>query len=195
VIGGNAACWGDDSSGQLGDCATQSRATPAAVHGVPSGAVMDVAVGLRHGCVVASDGTVRCWGDDLFGEVGVDSSMDPCESAMVDGNVHGAIAVPGVTDATNVALGEGSSCALTARGAVYCWGQNRYGQLGDCTPDARTVAAAVAGLAPAMQIVSGALHVCTLASDGAAWCWGDNEAGQLGDGTTTSRAAPARVQW
>lgn len=117
-----------------------------------------------------------------------------------------------------VATGTGRtfSCALVEdgrldardQGAVYCWGANHQGQVGDgSTVDrsspTRVVFPAVFGGSPNQAdpsrraselLVVGDEHACALTPDGAAWCWGDNSRGQLGDGTLVDRFNPVLVQ-
>jgi alpha-tubulin suppressor-like RCC1 family protein len=84
----------------------------------------------------------------------------------------------------------GHVCALRT-GALYCWGDNRHGQLGDGTTASRHTPALVHGMAQGVSAVAtSARHTCAI-KDGAVYCWGANEAGQLGDGTTTARPSPA----
>ena len=93
-----------------------------------------------------------------------------------------------------LAVGSLHSCALTAAGAAYCWGQNSYGQLGDGSSTTRAIPVAVAGAPAFTEIVAGAFHTCALTAEGAAWCWGYGHSGNLGDGTTTyARPTPAPV--
>ncbi|MCY1058791.1 hypothetical protein OV142_27180 [Nannocystis sp. SCPEA4] len=93
-----------------------------------------------------------------------------------------------------LALGVDFSCALDPRGAVWCWGSNDHGQLGDGSevPSARPLR--IAGLPRVQAIAAGHQHACTLAEDGGVWCWGHNRGGQLGDRTDLDRRAPVKVQ-
>ena len=84
------------------------------------------------------------------------------------------------------------SCALTAAGQAFCWGNNR-GQLGDGTAPDRYVPTAVAGGLTFAALSAGDGATCGLTPTGAAYCWGFNSGGQLGDGTTTDRFSPTPV--
>ena len=95
------------------------------------------------------------------------------------------------------------TCADGDDGKVYCWGSNRYGQLGDGTNTWRLTPVAdrltpVAVQAPEGVELSGVsagdAHTCADGDDGKVYCWGYNEYGQLGDGTYVWRNAPVAVQ-
>ena len=87
---------------------------------------------------------------------------------------------------------EPSACGLTSAGAVECWGDNRYGQLGDVTKIRRASPVAVSGLSGGViAVTAGGGHTCALTTAGAVKCWGENDYGQLGDGTNANRAVPA----
>jgi alpha-tubulin suppressor-like RCC1 family protein len=92
-----------------------------------------------------------------------------------------------------VTAGAEHNCALDADGAVWCWGDNRYGQLGDGTLSDRSGAVMVLGLANVLTVEAGAQHTCAVRRDGAVLCWGRNHLGQLGDGTTSDRVVPGVV--
>jgi len=68
TAGGNAFCWGDNSSGQLGDGTTGGRVSPVPVAGGLTFAV--VSAGGDHTCGATPSGGVYCWGDNLFGQLG-----------------------------------------------------------------------------------------------------------------------------
>jgi alpha-tubulin suppressor-like RCC1 family protein len=79
-------------------------------------------------------------------------------------------------------------CAVrTGSPALWCWGCNAHGQLGDGKVAARSLAVQVAGLPAAgiAQVAGGSGHSCAVTSFGEVWCWGENAFGQLGIGGTT----------
>lgn len=100
---------------------------------------------------------------------------------------------PGI-DVASISVGGGFACALATGGAVWCWGRNEHGQLGDGTTVDRSSPVAVVGLGSGVRAVSaGASHACALTLRGTARCWGHNALGQLGDGTTKERLIPTEV--
>lgn len=112
--------------------------------------------------------------------------------------------VAGLGDVKAIAAGADHSLALDADGAVWAWGANQYGQVGnatgkDCGGNALNAVACshapkrVPGLGQVRAIAAGANHNLALGTDGSVWAWGWNQSGQLGDGTTTDRLAPVRV--
>ena len=80
-----------------------------------SGAV-GVDAGVGHACAVLESGSVTCWGNDEYGEVG---------------HVQRGVAIAGLKDVSQVSLGEYHSCALDKSGHVKCWGRNLRGSLGN----------------------------------------------------------------
>jgi alpha-tubulin suppressor-like RCC1 family protein len=142
--------------------------------------VVDLALGGSHSCAVLEDGSVRCWGDNLFGQLG-------------DGTRKGRPApapVPQLPSSSHVALGDQHTCAITRQGEAWCWGGNAYGQLGDGSQMERTQARKVAELAGVSQLALGYSHSCALLREGRVRCWGVNLDGQLGDGSRVSRLTP-----
>jgi alpha-tubulin suppressor-like RCC1 family protein len=106
-----------------------------------------------------------------------------------------------LTGVSQISAGKYHACALVS-GAVYCWGQNDYGQLGNNTSGANTDSSTpvrvvgVGGtgyLAGVTQVSSGGGHTCALRSDGTIDCWGYNPFGQLGNNDTTNTDHPVQV--
>ena len=138
LTGGSVWCWGDNQSGQLGRGSTSpsSSSAPTAVAG--TGNVSVLSAGGKHACTVTTAGAVRCWGANASGQVGDASFVDAYSPKDVTG-VSGT--------AVDVAAGGTHTCAVTQTGAVQCWGDNTFGQLGTGDNTSRNAATAVTGLA------------------------------------------------
>src|SRR6185312_2312339 len=100
-----------------------------------------------------------------------------------------------------IAAGAQHTCAVDARGVLWCWGRGSNGQLGPGhlvdTPLPSQVALP-AGSGPATAVDGGDAHTCALVAPadglgGQIYCFGDDTHGQLGDGRTSSRPAPGLV--
>jgi alpha-tubulin suppressor-like RCC1 family protein len=179
---GGVKCWGDNASGQLGDGTTTSRPSPVDVQGLPGG-VTALSAGLTHTCALTAAGGVKCWGGNVFGDLGDGTTTERDTPVDVSGLGSGVMAI---------ASGEEHTCALTVQGGVLCWGSNDVGQLGDGTENESPVPVAVSGLqGGVVAIAAGAYYSCALTGSGNVDCWGNNVMGQLaGDGTPVAGSVP-----
>ena len=178
---GTVACWGRNSSGQLGLGDTQVRYQPTTVPGL-TGAVSLVA-GESHACALLDDGTVRCWGLGSSGQLGNNSTL----------NRTSPVEVSGIDNAVSLTAGRLHTCARLGDGTARCWGSNGNGQLGDGSVTQRNTPVAVAGLDAYLGVIgvaAGYAHTCVLLTGGTVRCFGVNAYGELGDGSTTQRTAP-----
>ena len=96
---------------------------------------------------------------------------------------------------TAVAVGDRHSCAIDSAGAAWCWGSNRYGQLGTGDAEEELQARPVTGNVVFTSLSAGKSHTCGIDPAGALWCWGGNFVGQLGTGEAPGgvETAPRRV--
>jgi alpha-tubulin suppressor-like RCC1 family protein len=132
-------CWGDNGYGQLGNGSTGAgSSSPVGVTGLGAGAATAVAAGSSgHSCAVSTGGAISCWGHNANGQLGNGTLTDSWTPVDVTG--LGALA-------SAVSAGDAQSCALTAGGAVRCWGANESGQLGDGTTNQSATPVDVFGL-------------------------------------------------
>ncbi|MFM8973827.1 MAG: hypothetical protein ACKOOG_14605, partial [Actinomycetota bacterium] len=185
LANGTDRCWGDNTSGQIGNNTLTDQPTPVTPTGLgtaPTNAV-EIAAGQYHTCALLANGTAKCWGANYIGQLG-------------DGTTTRRLvptAVTGLTGAKAIATGADHSCALLVTGAVRCWGNNHYGQLGDNTRTDRRTPVAVLSVANAVAIAAGEFHTCALLVGGTLKCWGYNEWGQLGNGNIIDQQVAVAV--
>ncbi|HET9619751.1 MAG TPA: hypothetical protein VFP84_00195 [Kofleriaceae bacterium] len=172
---GTAWCWGQNTSGQLGDNTTEDRVTPVAVVATGLPKLAAVSTGFAHTCALGVDHSVWCWGANGDGQLGNGTTSDN----------HAPVKVTAITNASAVVAAGRHTCALEA-GAVKCWGNNFFGQLGNGSTGASSVPVAVqlAGGATALGLAAANSETCVVDSGHAVQCWGANDAGQLGNATT-----------
>ncbi len=176
---GEVSCWGDDSSGELGNGVTvNSIPSPVKVIGVDD--AIDVTAGHWHTCALHESGEVSCWGSNHDGQLGNDDMG-------VDSAVP--VSVIGISDAVSVSASGEHTCAVHATGEVSCWGDNWRGELGSGESDGESevgmessVPVKVSGVSGAVEVASGFDHNCALLESGKVSCWGHNDIGQVGNG-------------
>jgi alpha-tubulin suppressor-like RCC1 family protein len=178
-VTGGVRCTGTYNNwGQIGDGTTMDRLAVVDVLDVDDAVALGI--GSYHSCAITRAGTVRCWGNNQTGALGI---------GAIDSDPHTAADVPGVTDVVQVRAGSALTCAITSAGALWCWGN----PVGDGTTMTRSSPVEITSVTGAAEIVIGTDHACVKIGDGEIRCWGWNGAGQLGDGTTMDATAPVTV--
>jgi alpha-tubulin suppressor-like RCC1 family protein len=189
-LAGAVWCWGANESGQLGNGDNTNSSVPVPI---ASGLVFNtVDAGADFACAIAGDidtpGPVWCWGTNGSGQLGNGTTTNSSVPVAISSDV----AFGGID------LGPRFACGFADfAGAVWCWGANESGQLGNGDTTTSSVPAAIASSLVFNKVAIGVNFACAIAGDaetpGPIWCWGANESGQLGDGTTTNSSVPVAV--
>ncbi len=173
-------CTGANAAGQLG-LGTFTRHTAFAESLMAD--VTQVAAGGNTTCATKRDETLWCWGS-------IDTGFN------TDGNIiRTNVAVPTqipLSLVKHVAVGPYHSCALQIDGTAWCWGKNRYGQLGNGTKNDSALPVAI-GQHNFIDIAVGTDHTCAIDTDHAVWCWGVNAQHRLGLSGNKAKLFPTRV--
>ena len=178
---GAVKCWGYNGEGELGDNTTTDSAKPVRVYGLGKG-VKAISAGSYFTCALTTQGAVKCWGSNAYGQLGDNTTTDSAKPVQVYSLGKGVKAI---------SAGNFFACALTTKGAVKCWGANTYGQLGNGTTTSSAKPVAVHGFTKGgMALGAGGYHACAVTIKRAVKCWGYNGDGELGDNTTTSATKP-----
>ncbi len=184
-----AAAWGENKHWELGAGFMSGRSdTPVSVANLSG--VTAVASGYNFSLALLSDGTVRAWGGNGFGQLGDGSREDSAQP----------VPVTGLSGVTAIAAGGAHAIALLSNGTVVTWGGNAYGELGNGTSGrgsnfgpSSTVPIPVQGLSGVVAVAAGGADDVVLLSNGTLEAWGENKDGQLGDGTKVEKDVPTPV--
>jgi len=182
-------CWGDNSSGQLGNGTTNDSSSPSPVLDantmMPLKDITAISAGGVGTCAV-SDNKIACWGINDESELGDNSTSSSVFPVVLE--------TPG--DIAQIYGGNRSNCATTNAAALYCWGWNYFGQVGDGTTTTAVLPTPI--LRHVYRVSGSGRSTCALADwgpdrDHFLKCWGDNREGELGDGTEAISAVPVTV--
>jgi len=200
---GAVQCWGSNSQGQLG-----MGKTPATVARIgddePPSSVPPVSLstqanvitqGLSAGdfftCARLSNGTVRCWGHNEFGELGYGNTLKIGDDELPSD--AGPVAIAQGLSVTQIASGAYHTCARLSTGQLQCWGVNGGGQLGygvrttyigDDEPLLPPYAVSATPGIIVHELMVGGDSTCAQLSDSNVKCWGNSSMGELGYGNT-----------
>ena len=142
----------------------------------------------QHACGQRENGEVRCWGANIAGQLGVESSRLAPSGGVDTGAAWTSVSAFGGEDVP-FNLGISSYACGIKTGAPWCWGWSGYDSLTGST----TQVAGTMGNTDWSQVSSSSTHSCGL-QNGAPRCWGDNADGGLGDATNTASTSPVVPQ-
>jgi alpha-tubulin suppressor-like RCC1 family protein len=207
---GQVKCWGLNDQGQLGLGDTRSRgghpgemgdALPTVDLGQGKTARAISCSGGVGGmtCALLDDSTLKCWGDNEFGSLGLGDVENRGDRPGQMGDALPAVELGTGRRAVSIATGVQASCALLENGQVKCWGTNGFGalgvgdvqQLGDEPGEMADMLPAVdlGTNRTAVSIASGLDNVCAILDNDDLKCWGGNQDGELGLGDDVFRGA------
>lgn len=166
-------------AGAASGCSSSSSSPSTPASPPPASAL---SVGGDHTCAALTSGAVRCWGQNAFGELG--------NPAHLGASSFVPLLAASVTAPAQLAAGGSHTCARLPSGAVSCWGDGAFGQLGGGGWDASTTPVPVTGVAGAIDVAAGNGHACAVLAGGGVRCWGSNGSGQLGDPVNVPTTGP-----
>ncbi|MBT5617984.1 MAG: hypothetical protein HOJ71_02815, partial [Euryarchaeota archaeon] len=180
---GSVACWGEGSSGQLGNGALIDSSTPQTTQSLGfNSSAKSISLGRYHSCAITDNGTTVCWGQGSQGQLGNGATSEEASPVTT-------APFPFNQKAVALASGEEHTCALMSTGSVACWGNGANGRLGNgasssaSTPE---LTEPFGGGRTAVAISSQHQHTCALLNDGNVSCWGSDEDGRAGTGDALS---------
>jgi|GEM_PF-1353610 len=167
---GTVWCWGENPSGETGTGAAGGTVpSPTKVAGGLT--FIQVVAGHHHTCALAVGGAAYCWGLNSSGQLGDSTTTNRSSPTLVAGGL------------TFVALAAGGShtCAASATdSAVYCWGANAKGQLGNGTVTPDSAPHQVSGPLSVREIAASDQTTCADSAGGTSvYCWGDDSYGEM----------------
>eukprot|EP01083_Nonionella_stella_P166592 557432_1 len=197
-LSNSVKCWGRGSYGKLGYEDTLSRGTASSQMGINllpislgtgfNFNVIQIAIGEDHSCALSADNTVKCWGRNNFGQLGIGDTLTRGDSVGDMGNNLAPVQLG--FDTIQITTGAFHSCALSNNNDVKCWGKNTGGQLGagdtlnrgdGAIPMLSLIPIALgSAFGPPMHIEAGYSHVCAVSMFDKVKCWGGNTFGELG---------------
>ena len=152
------------------------------MNGFPPGVgIVSIAAGRWHALAVGNNGQAYAWGLGSSGQLG---------NGTTTFSRYVPVTVSNLTNVAAVAAGQYHSIARTSLGAVWAWGSNRYGQVGDSTTLQRNAPVQIPSLSGSLAIASGLNHNLAVTINHTVAVWGYNANGQLGDTSTTNRTTP-----
>ncbi|MDI1447998.1 PLAT/LH2 domain-containing protein [Polyangium sp. 6x1] len=187
---GSMMAWGANNFGQLGDDTTTTPTKAVEVSHLSKLGLRAKAIsaGTWQSLALLEDGTVRAWGRNDYGQLGIGSV-----------GIQGAGEVVGLRGVKAISAGGWHGLALLENGEIWAWGYDGNGQLGNAATTSTTskpvpVKISDFGGVKAKAISAGWRHSLALLEDGTVWSWGQNNFGQLGNGTVSaSMDTPVKV--
>lgn len=202
---GRVKCWGSNSAGQLGIGGTANQGDQPGEMGTSLAAVdlgtgraaLDAGVGSSFACALLDDRSVKCWGSNDSGQLGLGDTLARGDEAGEMGDTLPSVDLGTGAFALELSVGNAHACVRLQAGTVKCWGNNASGQLGLSDAENQGDQAGEMGDSlPAVELGAGRTagsltaadrYTCARLDDASLKCWGINSDGDLGLGDTDNR--------
>ena len=183
---GQVVCWGDNQYGQLGLGNTinmgDNETALQAVNLGPDTKAVQIGAGDGFTCALLDAGSVRCWGANYYGQLGLGNTDEASKTTSPSTSAHNVKLGP-IDDIDTLSVGGGHSCVVYHAGKLRCWGFGGYGQLGignttwvgasaDAIPDSSSYDAVVGDDLQVARVEQYTYHTCAMLTTGAVRCWG-----------------------
>lgn len=188
LASGRVACFGDNTSGQLGTSALERSSAPLLVEGLSD--VVELHASYDATCARIASGDIACWGANSHGQADPRPVAEAARNAthaahdrvkepddVVARRIQRTPSVlPLGAKAQSFALGMAHGCAVLQSGAVACWGDDAAGQLGVGAEGSVFGPKRVEGLPPVVEVAAGGDSSCARTASGDVFCWGGHNA-------------------
>jgi alpha-tubulin suppressor-like RCC1 family protein len=129
-----------------------------------------LATGGQHACAIKASGALYCWGSNYKGQLGQGGELPTSTTGVLQSEAP--LQVGTDTDWVDVACGDKHVCARKQSGAIYCFGENLDGQLGDSGFDPSTSPIMATTAADWVEVEASGSSTCARNQGSALWCWG-----------------------
>jgi alpha-tubulin suppressor-like RCC1 family protein len=158
-------CWGNNASAQLGMVTSGIAVAPTRVDALEK--VLALSLGGEFGCAQTAAGLL-CFGHNNFGQIGAGDVIGSRLPSLVDG-------LP--SELRGFSAGGTHACAVDVRGALYCWGNNGWGEIGIGFASGTDTSYSVSRparveLGNVSAVAAGEVHTCAVVDGGELYCWG-----------------------
>ena len=176
---GKISSWGSNIYGQTGTGSASNVPVQLSGNNWSS-----ISAGAEYSMAVKTNGTLFTWGRNNLGQLGINSYTDintPTQEFTSANNW------------SKISASSAHSLAIKTNGALWSWGLNQFGQLGNGTLTSSNIPVQMGNVLIWSKISSGLDNSTAIKSNGTMWAWGRNNNGQLGDGSYINKSFPVQM--
>ena len=140
-------------------------------------------------CAIANDQSAWCWGSARIGSA---AHWRLGDGFQIDRTRPGPLGRV-IAQWRQISRIHSHGCGRRANGDLYCWGDNRYGQIGDGTMAAPSIPVQTATVGTWQDVATGDGSTCAVHANRSLWCWGRGADARTGLGTNADRLRPEQV--